>query len=443
MGLKFDSSRGSRGGRGRASNRGSSRGRGSSSRGGAKGTSRVGDWKCSDASCGNMNFAYRTECNRCQVPRSNASAAGGSGSQPAENQGGSSKRVFSKSDRGTKTSTAGRGAGKVGKGNHPTFDKKMNEITCGLKLLVVYKNGTSVEKMEKTLDGFHSKISKHNKKDSGIVNILLFTSIESLEAAKVKLDNDNNVESTEYLGRRNARNQPTFCECRQLFLKFSQPIDVKKVKELDSSIEEVSIMEDKQSCVVEYSTYEKAVVAQKLLKGKIGTNGLAGVNGSRRMRYYAAIKSGIMGKKVVLRDVPKCTTLNDIAPLFPDANTFVMYTDTFPDSKYCHASLSFTNAKRVFKVLEMGSLELLGKKIYAVPAHQSLMADFPWLGQHEPEGDNKVVINKVKVKAPEASVGKEEPEEDSEDPEAEEEGDIDFGDDGQGSSDELEYEEDE
>jgi len=95
----------------------------------------------------------------------------------------------------------------VGKGNHPTFDKKMNEITCGLKLLVVYKNGTSVEKMEKTLDGFHSKVSKHNKKDSGIVNILLFTSIESLEAAKVKLDNDDNVESTEYLGRRNARNQ--------------------------------------------------------------------------------------------------------------------------------------------------------------------------------------------------------------------------------------------
>ena len=47
------------------------------------------------------------------------------------------------------------------------------------------------------------------------------------------------------------------------------------------------------------------------------------------------------------------------------------------------------------------------------------------------------------MKAPEASVGKEEPEEDSEDPEAEEEGDIDFGDDGQGSSDELEYEEDE
>ena len=86
------------------------------------------------------------------------------------------------------------------------------------------------------------------------------------------------------------------------------------------------------------------------------------------------------------------------------------------------------------------------------------------LGQNEPEGDNKVVINKVKVsdpslkvedshfekvfyhlqvKAPEASVGKEEPEEDSEDAETEEEGDIDFGDDGQGSSDELEYEEDE
>jgi hypothetical protein len=83
----------------------------------------------------------------------------------------------------------------------------MNEITCGLKLLVVYKSGTSVEKMEKTLDGFHSRVSKHSKKESGIVNILLFTSIESLEAAKIKLDKDENVESTEYLGRRNVRNQ--------------------------------------------------------------------------------------------------------------------------------------------------------------------------------------------------------------------------------------------
>jgi len=46
---------------------------------------------------------------------------------------------------------------------------------------------------------------------------------------------------------------------------------------------------------------------------------------------------------------------------------------------YSHASLSFTNAKRVFKVLDMDNLELLGKKIYAVPAHQSLMADFPWV----------------------------------------------------------------
>lgn len=101
-----------------------------------------------------------------------------------------------------------RVTGKVGKGHHKAHDKKMNEITCGLKLLVVYKSGvTSVEKMEKTLDGFHSKVKKHNNQDSAIVNILLFTSIESLEAAKLKLDNDDNVESTEYLGRRNVRNQ--------------------------------------------------------------------------------------------------------------------------------------------------------------------------------------------------------------------------------------------
>ena len=41
------------------------------------------------------------------------------------------------------------------------------------------------------------------------------------------------------------------------------------------------------------------MVNLKLLKGKIGTNGLAVVNGSQRMRYYAAIKSGIMGKRYI------------------------------------------------------------------------------------------------------------------------------------------------
>lgn len=84
----------------------------------------------------------------------------------------------------------------------------MNEITGGLKLLVVYKSSPSVEDMKKTLDGFHSRVSKASKKGSAsVANILLFTSVESLEAAKVKLDKDKNVESTEYLGRRNARNQ--------------------------------------------------------------------------------------------------------------------------------------------------------------------------------------------------------------------------------------------
>lgn len=30
---------------------------------------RDGDWNCGDASCGNMNFAFRQECHRCNKPR--------------------------------------------------------------------------------------------------------------------------------------------------------------------------------------------------------------------------------------------------------------------------------------------------------------------------------------------------------------------------------------
>ena len=53
------------------------------------------------------------------------------------------------------------------------------------------------------------------------------------------------------------------------------------------------------SCLAEFPTYEKALASLKSLKNQVGTNGLAAVAGSQRMRYYAAIKSGIMGKKYV------------------------------------------------------------------------------------------------------------------------------------------------
>ena len=38
---------------------------------------RDGDWNCSDAGCGNMNFAFRQECHRCNKPRSGGESAGG------------------------------------------------------------------------------------------------------------------------------------------------------------------------------------------------------------------------------------------------------------------------------------------------------------------------------------------------------------------------------
>lgn len=38
--------------------------------------------------------------------------------------------------------------------------------------------------------------------------------------------------------------------------------------------------------------------------------------------------------RIVLRDVPKKATLKDIAPLYPDATTLIIYNQTFPGSDY-------------------------------------------------------------------------------------------------------------
>ena len=40
---------------------------GGGGKGGGKGSGREGDWRCN--ACNNINFSFRTQCNRCQKPR--------------------------------------------------------------------------------------------------------------------------------------------------------------------------------------------------------------------------------------------------------------------------------------------------------------------------------------------------------------------------------------
>ncbi len=62
--------------------------------------------------------------------------------------------------------------------------------------------------MKKQLPNLHSRITRPTGKDStSTAHVLLFTDLESLESAKVKLDKDPNVEATDYMGMRSAKKQ--------------------------------------------------------------------------------------------------------------------------------------------------------------------------------------------------------------------------------------------
>lgn len=52
------------------------------------GPGREGDWRCAESSCGNMNFSWRSECNRCKTPRSDLTGGPGPGGPPSGGFGG-------------------------------------------------------------------------------------------------------------------------------------------------------------------------------------------------------------------------------------------------------------------------------------------------------------------------------------------------------------------
>lgn len=113
---------------------------------------------------------------------------------------------FRGGDRGS--FRGGRGAARGGRTSQAESEPVFREVQDGLQLWVVYKNVPTLEETGKELPGFHSRSTRPTGKDStSTAHILLFTDVESLEAAKLKLDKDSNVESTDYMGLRSAKKQ--------------------------------------------------------------------------------------------------------------------------------------------------------------------------------------------------------------------------------------------
>lgn len=297
-----------------------------------------------------------------------------------------------------------RGGSTRGKGaeNAPVY----REIQDGLQLWVQYKTTPSFDETKEQHPGFHSRHTRPtgvfaangaNGTSNSVAHILLFTSVESLEAAKAKLSEDDNVESVDYMGLRSAKKQPNCIENRQLYLKFDGVKEEQTIKDMDERIVSVEFMKEPSNCLVELKSLEDAQNILPVLQGKVGENGLLHVRESFGMKYQAAALAGIHRNLLVLRDVPKNITIKEIAEIFPDINSFTLYNKTFHESQYCHASMRFTSPKRVDEILNDGKvIEIAGKKVYPIPAHSSLLEELQKLGKGQKDETLKAAAELVK-----------------------------------------------
>lgn len=318
------------------------------------------------------------------------------------------------------------------------------EVRDGLQLFVVYKTAPTLDETKQLLPGFHSRTSRPiGNNPSTLAHILLFTDVESLEAAKVKLEADESVESVDYMGMRSARKQADVKEARQLYLRFEEPQEEGEVKELDEKMVSATVIKNnKKLYLAEYPSTAEAREAFKVLKEKIGKEGkLETVRESFGMNYQVEAQQGINRGVVVFRDVPKTATIKDVAAVFPDAISFQLFRNTFHESKYCHAAIGFDHMNKVNEILDAGPREFLGKKIFPFPAHVSLMQDVAKLGKQK--SDEVIAAAKVLKEAtsgpPNKKVKLEKEDDDDEEGDEEEEDDDD--EDGEGEEDDDEDEE--